>query len=354
MTIHKLDPLTDSRWVRFVENHPFACAFHSRGWMEALRKTYDYEPVVYTTTPPGEELTNGIPFCRVSSWLTGRRLVSVPFSDHCQPLVSDPLDFKRILSGIASGDARNSWGRFVELRPSLADYSPFQVWSENSPFGVAKQYFLHVLDLTPPIEELFRGFHKNCVQRCIKRAERENVMLEAGSSPEMLKKFYHLMMITRRRHRLPPQPIEWFRNMIDCMGDAVTIRVASANGIPVAAILTLSHFKTVIYKYGCSDERYFNLGGTFALFWQMIREAKEKGAAQLDMGRSDLDNPGLVQFKDRWGAVRSEISYFRSPPPTTSEDKKAIWPMAIANAIFARLPDPLLVLAGRALYRHKG
>jgi hypothetical protein len=26
-------------------------------------------------------------FCRVRSWLTGRRSISLPFSDHCEPLV---------------------------------------------------------------------------------------------------------------------------------------------------------------------------------------------------------------------------------------------------------------------------
>ena len=37
-------------------------------------------------SPPDEPLENGFLFCRVESWLTGRRLVSLPFSDHCEPL----------------------------------------------------------------------------------------------------------------------------------------------------------------------------------------------------------------------------------------------------------------------------
>src|SRR5256886_3244169 len=38
---------------------------------------------------PDQELQNGIPFCVVRSWLTGRRLVALPFSDHCDALGSD-------------------------------------------------------------------------------------------------------------------------------------------------------------------------------------------------------------------------------------------------------------------------
>ena len=87
MQIYMLNPLTDQRWSALVEQHLDASVFHTRGWLEALRRTYGYEPVVYTTCPPGNELTNGIVFCKIRSWVTGNRLVSLPFSDHCQPLV---------------------------------------------------------------------------------------------------------------------------------------------------------------------------------------------------------------------------------------------------------------------------
>ena len=46
--------------------------------------------VVYTTSPPSLPLSNGIVLCEINSWLTGRRMVSVPFSDHCEPLLDGP------------------------------------------------------------------------------------------------------------------------------------------------------------------------------------------------------------------------------------------------------------------------
>ena len=42
-------------------------------------------------------------------------------------------------------------------------------------------YLLHRLDLRPTAVELFRKFHKDCVQRKIRRAERENLQYEEGS-----------------------------------------------------------------------------------------------------------------------------------------------------------------------------
>ena len=87
ITVHILDPLSDQRWPEFVRHHPNASAFHTAGWLRALRVTYGYEPVAFTTSAPSEELRNALLFCVVRSWLTGSRLVSLPFSDHCEPLI---------------------------------------------------------------------------------------------------------------------------------------------------------------------------------------------------------------------------------------------------------------------------
>ena len=91
------------------------------------------------------------------------------------------------------------------------------------------------------------------MQRKIKRAEREGLTYEEGQSDSLLAKFYQLLLFTRRRHGLPPQPVAWFRNLITCLGDKVKIRVASKDGCPVASMLTLRHKQVLVYKYGCSD-----------------------------------------------------------------------------------------------------
>src|SRR4030081_3521338 len=81
------NPVGDRHWSELLERHPAASVFHSPGWLHALRQTYGYEPFVVTTSP-GPTLENGLVVCRVKGW-TSRRLVSLPFSDHCDPLLSD-------------------------------------------------------------------------------------------------------------------------------------------------------------------------------------------------------------------------------------------------------------------------
>src|SRR3984893_16596959 len=87
LAVHEIDPLADARWDQLVALHPNASIFHTRAWLEVLQRTYGYRPVVYATTR-GTQLEEAVVFCRIEIWLTGRRLVSLPFSDHCQPLAS--------------------------------------------------------------------------------------------------------------------------------------------------------------------------------------------------------------------------------------------------------------------------
>jgi hypothetical protein len=81
--LYTFNPLEDSRWHEFVERQPRSSVFHTTGSLEALRRTYGYTPLEIATSTPDSSLANGWLFCSVDSWLTGRRWVSLPFSDHC-------------------------------------------------------------------------------------------------------------------------------------------------------------------------------------------------------------------------------------------------------------------------------
>ena len=349
LEFYKLNPLDDPRWAGFVERHPLSSVFHTPSWLRVLQRTYAYEPVAYTSTPPGTELNDGIVFCRVKSWLSGSRLVSLPFSDHCQPLVDDPETAARLIAWLKHSQRPEGW-KYIELRPLFSGDSAFALNRNLSP---SETYSLQALDLRPELDALFRQFHKSCVQRKIHRAEREKLTYEEGHSESLLAKFYFLLVLTRRRHGLPPQPLSWFRNLASCFGDKLAIRVASKDGQPVASILTIFNKQTLVYKYGCSDTRFSNLGGTQLLFWKAIQDAKGSGAEKYDLGRSESDNAGLVSFKENWGAVSSPLHYYRLPAER-SVRKPAQWHTRIAKNIFAKMPDTLLTATGKLLYRHIG
>ena len=328
-----------------MQSDPRSSVFHSREWLQALHQTYGYTATVFTTSSETMPLINGIVFCRVNSWLTGPRLVSLPFSDHCEPLVRDTNDLQVLLMNV-EGRAAGKF-RYAEIRPRSIEPGPlFHV-------GHHDRFYLHGLDLRPSIEELYSRFHKDSVQRKIRRAEREHVELDQGQSEPLLKQFYELLLMTRRRHQLPPQPFAWFQNLAECFGKRLIIYVARLNNQPIASILTLKHKRSVVYKYGCSDIRFHNVGGMAFLFWQAIRQAKEEQLEEFDLGRSEPAGTGLIRFKDNLGAKKAWLNYWRlsSKPSRARVHIPQFW---LAQRFLCHLPDSVFRLAGELFYRHAG
>jgi hypothetical protein len=305
--------------------------------------------VVYTTSSPAGELKNGIVFCRIRSWVTGSRMVSLPFSDHCEPLVDSPEELEFLVECLQAEMEHQEW-KYLEVRPVNGSFNPKD--SEGS-FRTTEHYYLHRLCLRSEIGDIFRGLHKDSVQRRIRRAERAGLLCECGRSDTLLKDFYGLWLLTRSRHHLPPQPYAWFRNLVDCLDGSLDIRVAYKEQVPIAAILTLRFRDTIYYKYGCSSIEFKNLGAIALLLWRAIRDSKAAGAEHFDLGRSEVDNKGLITFKDHWAGSRTGMVYWRYPgqdPRTGSEG----WKMKAVKQVFARMPHRFLALTGKLIYRHIG
>lgn len=335
--------------MELLWRHPKASVFHTPAWLETLWRTYGYELVGLTTSRPGSELANGLVFCRVKSWLTGERMVSLPFTDHCHPLFDNQDDFYALIEHMV-GESHRKSNRYLELRPITTNGLDLTVRAHLHP---TQAFRLHILDLQPNLSQIFRSFNKDSIQRGIRRAEGENLRYEEGRSPELLRRFYTLQLLTRRRHRLPPQPIEWFANLLYYFGEDAKIRSVSFGNDPVAAILTLNFRNSVVYKYGASDLKYNHLRGTTLLFWRTIQESKESGASLLDMGRSAEENEGLIAFKSKWGSSNLPLRYWRYPAPTPRFPVLESG-ISLSGKLLCRLPDKLLIVLGKTLYKHAG
>lgn len=349
MRFYQVDPIKDARWANLVERHPRASIFHTVGWLKALRRTYGYEPVAFTTSSPTGDLTNGLVFCRINSWLTGRRLVSLPFSDHCEPLCDSAEEVNFLMRYLQTSLEHEDW-KYLELRPIDGKWGQTD---QGAGFLPAAKYFLHRLDLHPELEEVFRCLDKDSVQRRIQHAQRAELDEKCGKSEDLLKEFYALFVMTRGRHRLPPIPYAWFRNLIQYQGDALEIRLAYQKETPIAAILTLRFRDVVYYKYGCSDARFNKLGAMPWLLWNAIAAASSKGAIEFDMGRTEENNTGLLAFKNHWVRYPERLVYWKFPD-TSSVDSVDGWKLKVAKRVFSCMPDRLLTMTGRLIYRHIG
>jgi CelD/BcsL family acetyltransferase involved in cellulose biosynthesis len=347
--VYELDPLRDRRWPSFLQRHAHASIFHHVDWLNALSRTYGYEPVVFTSTRQGVALENGLLFCRIRSWVTGNRIVSLPFSDYCAPLCDPQNEFDSLISPLLTPKFPEEW-KYLEVRPLNES---FRDGVQRLGFKSAGNYILHRVDLEPATEEIFRRLDKDSVRRRVRHAERVGVAEVCGKSQALLKDFFQLMVRTRARHNLPPQPYAWFRNLLDCMREAADLRLAYLNDIPVAGVLVL-HFKdTSYYKYGCSDERFHKFGGMPFLLWRAILKAKSLGSRTFDLGRTANHNLALIAFKNHWTPTRESLTYWRFPPQR-SANLTSDWKLMAVKRACAHMPQHVLIAAGSMLYRHIG
>jgi len=126
---------------------------------------------------------------------------------------------------------------------------------------------------------------------------------------------------------------------LSALATAFLIRIASKNGQAIASIITMQYKDVLVYKYGCSDSRFNNLGGNSLLFWRAIQDAKKSGLLKFDLGRSEADNRGLITFKENWGAVTGLWTIIGFLSSTLSFAFG--WRSRVAKGVFSVMPDTL-------------
>src|SRR5688572_30586454 len=83
-----VDPTNHSGWDAEVARLPGAGFFHTTAWARVLVDTHGYVPL-YLTMRTGGRLSAVLPLREVSSWVSGRRAISLPLTDAVEPLGAD-------------------------------------------------------------------------------------------------------------------------------------------------------------------------------------------------------------------------------------------------------------------------
>jgi hypothetical protein len=323
----------------------FVCSvFHTFNWAHVLFDTYGYHPH-YIVSSKGGDTTALLPMMEVGGAITKRRGVSLPFSDYCEPIVSDRATFEKMVEKAIAYASKRGW-RNVEFRGGQGFFDTKEHFA---------RYWGHRLNLEADFEHVLSTF-RDSTRRNIRGAERAGVEAEILNSLAAVKEYYKLHCGTRKYQGLPPQPWTFFKNIhkhLISAGHGFVV-LATYQGDVVAGAVFLHFGGNAIYKYGASKREYQSLRANNLVMWKAIRWYCENGYRSLSFGRTDMDNEGLRQFKKGWGAKEYLIKYYcydvRKGEFLREGDRRA----TPFTGLFRRMPMSLLRTIGWLAYKHMG
>jgi len=327
------------KWDAFVISHSAGSLEHHSAWLKVLTETYGHKPLCITLETSEGEIKGLIPFIAIDRFLTGKRLVSLPFTDSCDP----------ILQGLKSEELI---GFILQEYPDL-DYIELKLRNGHQFPNLKKTkcYLTHILDLEADPDKLLESFHNTSVRQRIRRAAKNDLKFRISADEKDLQKFYQLLTGVRRKHGLPPQPYAFYKNMWRYLEpkEFLHLPVVEHDGKIIAAAILVNFKNKFHLKYSASDYAYLKLCPNQMLIWECIKMAHGAGARYFDFGRTASGNHSLLEFKDRWGTKRYPFTYCYYPKDIADECADGL-----SRRVFATmnryLPASVLQLEGRLLY----
>ncbi|MBI5873360.1 MAG: hypothetical protein HZB36_04365 [Candidatus Omnitrophica bacterium] len=175
------------------------------------------------------------------------------------------------------------------------------------------------IDLTQPLETIWKKMDEKSCRYSIKRAEREGILVRQAVFKDY-KKFYDLVKHFNRQKKLPsPGPRD-----IGLWQKHGTLFIAQSQGNMLAGNLYFADDNSIRWIVGASKrfEAGINVSSigwaNSLLIWEAIKYAKQKGIKEFDLGGcyvgQDKNNPrySITLFKEKFaGVLRADYTYHR-------------------------------------------
>jgi hypothetical protein len=338
-----INPTSCLPWDDLLLTHPDTTFFHTAAWAKVLSESYGYKPLYFTIFDNGQ-LAGLIPVMEIDSFLTGKRGVSLPFTDICHPIADSDNIFRGLLECITQYGRRAVW-KSIELRGGSG-------FLNGAPSSSEK--FFHSIRIDGD-GALSKKTFRDSTRRNIRKADREGVDITFGHTRDDLKTFYDLHCRTRKHHGLPPQPWSFFEKVHEHIITPKNgfVVLAADQGRPVAGAVYFHFRNEAIFKYGASDRNHLGHRPNNLVLWEAIKNYSQKGFKVLDLGRTEPKNIGLRQFKKGWGSEEKKASYYLydiKKERFVAENKAP----KQSYRVFKHLPISLMRLTGNLLYKHVG
>ncbi|MEN6321049.1 MAG: GNAT family N-acetyltransferase [Syntrophaceae bacterium] len=353
-TITIIDPIKDLRWDKFVENHPFGWIAHLSGWKKLLENSFPHIKGHYLALVDisNNEIRAALPLFEVRSWLTGNRMVSIPYATLCDPLINTNNDMEILLEDVLNLGKKLKTS-YIEIR-TLHSSSLIQ----DRRLVCHQFYKHHYLKLDKNPEVLKKSFHRTNVKQRIQRALDCDISIKIADSESDLIKFFKLHAKTRRKLSLPPQPYIFFKLLWEMFIplNQMILLLAEHKNLAIAGLILFKFKDRVSAEFLATDEEYLNISPNHLLFWEAIKSAYNDGFKIFDFGRTSPHNESLMSFKNRWGTQVTNLPQFFYPHDVLKKvtERETSKGYKLIQKLCKNSPESLYQLIGRFCYRHLG
>ena len=344
-----LPPAEEWRWDVFARSHPRRSIFQFDCWRAVLQSAFRHlrgRPLVVRDVA-SETIVAGTMVYEATSWLLGRRLISVPFASYMDPLVSEPWQISAIARSLSSTKAVGRY-RHAELRLLKVKEAPCFGFVMRHPFKH------HYLDLTQGTETLHRRFSRTAIRHRIRDADRDGVVVRSGGEDDW-DRFWRLHRNARRRLGLPVMPRRFFDALRYHLSlDNLSLLFAEQNGKAIAASLALVFDGVYLYEWTGDSRDAHSKGARQRLLWGAMCDAADRRCHTFSLGRTDVNNTGLLAYKRRWRPTEEDVVILTSEDAEAQlvhRDRRHDW---FARGLMRRVPDPMYSVMSEFCYRHLG
>jgi len=339
-----LNPIQDPRWPALCRDSS-SLLFHSPAWLRVLAETYGF-PIQALVLLENKIPVAGIPFAVIEDAL-GPRLVSLAFSDYCDPIYQKRTQIAALLT------------RLLELFP---DHQVRLRWLQAPApaarlgFRAGKTAAWHGLELPGSEAELGQGLHPQ-FRRAVALARKQGLTVRPLERDE-LRKFFELhLKVRKHRYRLLAQPFRFFENIWQAFvenGQGLFLGAFTPEQQLLATHCLLFWKDSLVYKFGASDYAFAQARANHLLHWEGARLGIERGFRLFDLGLSDADQPGLIRYKRHLGAEEKTIRFYERGQGESRPEATALRSsLAELTALVTEpaVPDSLTEKFGNLLYR---
>lgn len=345
MTLKHIDPRLDPIWLKLLEKYP-SSVFHSPAWLDVLAATYNFEPTAYVAVDDDGEPLYGIPYFHIQD-ITGADVLSLPFSDFCDPLVESQEQWDALMDGLLELDCP------ITVRALNND-----IPRNDERFYERSKAKWHGIDLTMSEEEIWSSMSSSA-RRAVRRGEKQGTRAKAVNSKDGIQAFYNMHLHVRKdKYELLSQPYAFFENIWErfIQHDRGTVMLALLDDQVIGAIVYLIWNDTLTYKFNASLNEYLEYRPNDIIIWEGIQWGKARGCTKFDFGLSDWDQEGLLRFKRKFATEEKTISFLHHVPEGRDNVNKgpirSVFGQLTALLTDESVPDHITAKAGEILYRY--